>query len=216
MTSATETPSFGPELFAFLVELRANNDRDWFAANKARYEADVLEPALAFIEDFGFRLQGISPHFRADPRRSGGSLFRIHRDTRFSKDKSPYKTNTGMYFRHERGKDAHAPGYYLHLAPGEVFGGGGIWHPDAPALAAIREAIVRDPDGWRRGQAARPAARAGRGHAQARAVRVRQGASARRGPQAQGLLRLGPAQRRTPRRRLPRPLHAASASRRGR
>jgi len=55
-----------------------------------------------------------------------------------------------MYFRHERGKDAHAPGYYLHLAPGEVFGGGGIWHPDAPALAAIREAIVRDPDGWRR------------------------------------------------------------------
>jgi uncharacterized protein (TIGR02453 family) len=148
--SATETPSFGPELFAFLVELRANNDRDWFAANKARYEADVLEPALAFIEDFGYRLQGISPHFRADPRRSGGSLFRIHRDTRFSKDKSPYKTNTGMYFRHERGKDVHAPGYYLHLAPGEVFAGGGIWHPDAPALAAIREAIVRDPDGWRR------------------------------------------------------------------
>jgi uncharacterized protein (TIGR02453 family) len=150
MTSATEAPSFGPELFAFLAELRANNDRDWFAANKERYESLVLEPALAFIEDFGYRLESISPHFRADPRRVGGSLFRIHRDTRFSKDKSPYKTNTGMYFRHERAKEVTAPGFYLHLAPGDVFAGGGIRHPAAPALTSIREAIVRDPDGWRR------------------------------------------------------------------
>jgi uncharacterized protein (TIGR02453 family) len=149
MTSATDSPSFGPELFTFLADLRAHNDREWFAANKQRYEEHVLEPALAFIEDVGYRLQSISPHFRADPRRSGGSLFRIYRDTRFSKDKTPYKTNTGMYFRHEAGKDAHAPGYYLHLAPGEVFGGGGIWHPDTKALTRIREAIVRDPDGWR-------------------------------------------------------------------
>jgi uncharacterized protein (TIGR02453 family) len=146
----SEAASFGPELFAFLTELREHNDREWFAANKERYEAHVLEPALAFIEDFGFRLQSISPHFRADPRRVGGSLFRIYRDTRFAKDKSPYKTNTGMYFRHERAKDVHAPGYYLHLSPGEVFAGGGIWHPDGPTLAAIREAIVRDPEGWRR------------------------------------------------------------------
>jgi uncharacterized protein (TIGR02453 family) len=148
--SGSEAASFGPELFAFLTELRDHNDRDWFAANKERYEAHVLEPALAFIEDFGYRLQSISPHFRADPRRVGGSLFRIHRDTRFAKDKSPYKTNTGMYFRHERAKDVHAPGYYLHLSPGEVFAGGGIWHPDTPTLTAIREAIVRDPEGWRR------------------------------------------------------------------
>jgi uncharacterized protein (TIGR02453 family) len=148
MTTVEEAPSFGPELFGFLTDLRANNDRDWFAANKQRYEAHVLEPALAFIEDFGFRLEGISPHFRADPRRSGGSLFRIYRDTRFAKDKSPYKTNTGMYFRHEAGKDVHAPGYYLHLAPGEVFGGGGIWHPDSTGLTAIRQAIVDDPDRW--------------------------------------------------------------------
>ena len=149
MEPATEAPSFGPELFAFLAELRANNDRDWFEANKARYEAQVLEPSLAFIEDFGYRLEAISPHFRADPRRVGGSLFRIHRDTRFSKDKSPYKTNTGMYFRHERAKEVTAPGFYLHLAPGDVFAGGGIRHPPAPALTAIREAIVRDPEGWR-------------------------------------------------------------------
>jgi uncharacterized protein (TIGR02453 family) len=149
MTSSTETASFGPELFAFLTELRDHNDREWFAANKARYEADVLEPALAFVEDFAYRLPEISPHVRADPRRTGGSLFRIYRDTRFSKDKSPYKTNIGMHFRHARAKDAHAPGFYLHLEPGRVFAGGGIWHPDTKTANRIREAIVARSDRWR-------------------------------------------------------------------
>ena len=109
----------------------------------------MLEPALAFIEDFGPRLHAISPHLRADPRRTGGSLFRIYRDTRFSKDKTPYKTAAGIHFKHERAKDVQAPGFYLHLAPGEVFAGGGIWHPDTKTVNAIREAIVADPDGWR-------------------------------------------------------------------
>jgi uncharacterized protein (TIGR02453 family) len=86
-----------------------NNNRDWFAANKQRYEEDVLEPALEFIVAFAPQLEKISPHFRADARPSGGSLFRIYRDTRFSKDKSPYKTNLGIHFRHEQAKDAHAP-----------------------------------------------------------------------------------------------------------
>jgi uncharacterized protein (TIGR02453 family) len=150
MTMSTEaTTGFAPELFTFLAELKDHNDRDWFAVNKPRYEAHVLEPALDFIEVFGPRLHTISPHFRADPRRVGGSLFRIYRDTRFSKDKTPYKTSAGIHFRHERGKDAHAPGFYLHLAPGEVFAGGGIWHGDAKTVTAIREAIVADPDGWR-------------------------------------------------------------------
>jgi uncharacterized protein (TIGR02453 family) len=149
MTRTTEAASFEPELFAFLRELKDNNDRDWFNANKQRYEAHVLEPALAFIEDFGYRLNEISPHFRADTRKTGGSLFRIYRDTRFSKDKTPYKTNTGMHFRHERAKDAHAPGFYLHLAPGQVFGGGGIWHPDTKTANRIRQAIDDDPDAWR-------------------------------------------------------------------
>jgi uncharacterized protein (TIGR02453 family) len=140
---------FDPELFEFLADLSRHNDREWFTANKDRYEAHVLEPALAFIEDFGFRLEELSPHFRADPRKNGGSLFRIYRDTRFSKDKTPYKTNTGMHFRHARAKDAHAPGFYLHLAPGQVFGGGGIWHPDTKTVTRIRQAIVADPDRWR-------------------------------------------------------------------
>ena len=150
MTAPTETDrEFDPELFEFLADLSEHNDREWFTANKARYEAHVLEPALAFIEDFAPRLEQLSLYFKADPRKTGGSLFRIYRDTRFSKDKTPYKTNTGMHFRHARAKDAHAPGFYLHLAPGQVFGGGGIWHPDTPTATKIRQAIVAHPERWR-------------------------------------------------------------------
>ena len=143
-------PSFDEELFSFLDDLRANNDRAWFTASRARYESAVLEPALAFIEDFAPRLEGISHHFRADARASGGSLFRIHRDTRFSKDKTPYKTNIGIHFRHDSARDAHAPGFYLHLEPGASFFGCGIWRPDGPTTQRIREAIVDDPAGWTR------------------------------------------------------------------
>jgi uncharacterized protein (TIGR02453 family) len=150
MSTAVGQASFGPELFSFLDDLRANNNRDWFAANRQRYEEHLLEPALAFIEDFAPELERISPHLRADPRPSGGSLFRIYRDTRFSKDKSPYKTNVGIHFRHELAKDAHAPGYYLHIGPDEVFAGGGIWHPGTEATTRIREAVVAEPDRWRR------------------------------------------------------------------
>jgi uncharacterized protein (TIGR02453 family) len=150
MATRTRQAVFGPELFSFLEELRAHNNRDWFAANKHRYEEHLLEPSLEFIAAFAPHLEKISPHFRADARPSGGSLFRIYRDTRFSKDKTPYKTNLGIHFRHERAKDAHAPGYYLHIGPGEVFAGGGIWHPDTQAATQIREAIVADPERWKR------------------------------------------------------------------
>jgi uncharacterized protein (TIGR02453 family) len=150
VTPATKQSFFGPELFSFLEDLRANNNREWFTANKHRYEEHLLEPALSFIDAFAPRLAKISPHFRADARPSGGSLFRIYRDTRFSKDKSPYKTNVGIHFRHERAKDAHAPGYYLHIGPGEVFAGGGLWHPSTDAATRIREAIAADPQRWKR------------------------------------------------------------------
>jgi uncharacterized protein (TIGR02453 family) len=148
-TTSIQTASFSPELFSFLRELRENNDREWFKANKARYEEAVQEPALQFIADFAPRLREISPHFVADPRPVGGSLFRIYRDTRFSRDKSPYKTNTGIHFRHELARDVHAPGFYLHLGPDEVFAGAGIWHPDNQTLGTIRDAIVADPDRWK-------------------------------------------------------------------
>ena len=144
------TRQFTPDLFRFLSDLEANNDRDWFSENKDRYIEAVQEPALQFINEFGPRLAKISPHFRADSRVQGGSLFRIYRDTRFSKDKTPYKTNTGMHFRHERSKDAHAPGYYLHLEPGECFMGVGLWRPETKVAYQIREAIAADPAGWKK------------------------------------------------------------------
>ena len=139
---------FTPALFAFLKDLAANNDREWFKANQDRYESVVRQPALDFITDMVEPLETISPHFVADSRTVGGSLFRIQRDTRFSKDKTPYKLNTGMHFRHERAKDAHAPGFYVHLEPGRCFMGVGLWQPESKVAYAIRHHIADDPDAW--------------------------------------------------------------------
>jgi len=151
----------GPELFRFLAELARNNRREWFERNKARYESDVKGPALRFIGDFAAPLAGISPRFRAIPSATRGSLFRIHRDVRFSKDKSPYKTHAGLHFAHEVRADVHAPGFYLHLEPGKSFVGMGIWHPDGPTLKSVREAIAADPAGWRRANAGAGVTKAG-------------------------------------------------------
>ena len=141
---------FSPKTFAFLRELAENNNREWFQQNKKRYEEHVKEPAIRFIIDFQPLLRKISRQFSADPRPVGGSLFRIYRDVRFSKDKRPYKTNTGIQLRHIQGKDVHAPGYYLHLDPRNLFAGLGIWHPDSKTLGKIRDAIIEDPSGWKR------------------------------------------------------------------
>lgn len=147
---------FGSDTLAFLSELAANNDRSWFGENKTRYESSVREPALAFIEAVAPGLRRVSKHFVASSRRSGGSLMRIYRDTRFSRNKAPYKTNIGIQFRHELGKDVHAPGFYVHVAPGHSFVGAGIWRPDADALDAIRARIADAPHAWRRARDARP------------------------------------------------------------
>jgi uncharacterized protein (TIGR02453 family) len=141
---------FQPSLFRFLEELRAHNDRAWFAAQKARYERDVRDPMLAFIRDVGPGLAGVSRQVRADPRPSGGSLFRIYRDTRFSKDKTPYKTHVAAHFRHRAAKDVHAPGFYLQLAQGEVFLGAGLWRPEPAILLTVRQALAAKPALWRR------------------------------------------------------------------
>lgn len=136
------------DFFAFFKELAKNNERPWFEANKDRYKNSVVGPLQDLILAMQPRLAKISKHIVADPRPVGGSLFRIYRDTRFSKDKSPYKTNAGVHFRHAAGKDAHVPGFYLHLAPDEVFFGGGIWMPEADALAKIRHAIAGKSSKW--------------------------------------------------------------------
>ncbi len=143
-------PYIAPKTFRFLTDLAKNNNRAWFAENKDRFEGDLREPLLGFIEDFSEHLEKLSPHFEANARKVGGSLFRIFRDVRFSKDKSPYKTNAGVHFRHERAKDVHAPGYYLHLDPKESFIGIGIWHPGTATQKQIREAIVDNPQAWKR------------------------------------------------------------------
>ena len=107
--------SFTPQSVAFLSELKANNNRDWFKENKTRYEELVLDVALNFIQSMQGPLEEIAPNFTAIPKRMGGSLMRVYRDTRFSKNKTPYKTNIGIQFRHEQAKDVHSPGYYVHI-----------------------------------------------------------------------------------------------------
>lgn len=141
---------FTDETFDFLFDLDVNNDRAWFDANRERFETHVRGPMLAFISDLQGPLKELAPRFVADPSRTGGSMFRIHRDTRFSNDKRPYKTHAAAQFRHEWGRDVHAPGYYLHLEPGNCFVGAGMWRPDNATLTKLRQAIVDRPGAWTR------------------------------------------------------------------
>ncbi len=133
----------------FLEQLAANNNREWFNEHKARYEAQVLDVALRFIQSMQDPLAQFAPRFTAIPQRVGGSLMRVYRDTRFSKNKLPYKTNIGIQFRHEQAKDVHSPGYYVHVDPEQVFLGVGMWRPESDALHAIRQRIVARPSEWK-------------------------------------------------------------------
>jgi len=146
----TPPAGFSRRTLHFLDELTLNNHREWWAENKDRYEEEVREPALAFIRAMAPRLAKISKHFVAVDRKVGGSLMRPYRDTRFGKDKTPYKTNVGIQFRHEVGKDVHAPGFYVHVSPEECFIGVGLWHPESASLRLIRDAIVEKPAAWKR------------------------------------------------------------------
>ncbi len=139
---------FGDDTFDFLRRLGENNNRGWFNEHKNEYESCVREPALAFIRAMGSELTRFAPHFVAVDKKVGGSLMRIYRDVRFGKNKQPYKTNIGIQFRHERGKDVHAPGFYLHIEAREVFVGAGIWHPDSGTLKKIRTYIDAHPTRW--------------------------------------------------------------------
>lgn len=143
-------PGFTLETLRFLHDLSINNHRDWFEAHKQVYEDEVRTPALNFILAMEEPLKKISPHFRAVAKKSGGSLMRPYRDTRFAKDKTPYKTNVGIQFRHEKGKDVHAPGIYFHIDTDQAFLGVGIWRPESSALSKIRKAIVKDSTRWQK------------------------------------------------------------------
>ncbi len=140
---------FTPQLFTFLEQLRRNNRRPWFQKHREDYETFARQPSLRFITDLRLRMREISPWLVADPKPNGGSLFRIYRDIRFSKDKRPYKWHIGMNFRHAATSETvHGPGLYLHLEPGECFIAGGVWHPDRRTLARMRDAIATNPEQW--------------------------------------------------------------------
>ena len=144
------TPHFTPELFQFFRQLKRHNNREWFLAHKQQYETGVRDPCLRFIEDFRPRLHKISPHFIADPRRTGGSLLRIYRDMRFRPDGDPYQTMVAARFPHAAWKKTPAPGFYLHIEPGTSFLGSGLWHPDPETRNSVREAIVTNPTRWQK------------------------------------------------------------------
>lgn len=142
------TVYFTENTFKFLRALARNNSREWFHAHKAEYDAKLRGPFLQLIGDLQPDLLAVSEHYRADPRGVGGSLFRIHRDTRFSNDKTPYKTWSGARFFHARHKEIDAPSFYLHLQPGNCFIGAGLWHPEPESQRRIRQFIFDNPGAW--------------------------------------------------------------------
>ncbi|MGH8114027.1 MAG: DUF2461 domain-containing protein [Rhodanobacteraceae bacterium] len=147
---------FSPATFHFLRALASHNNRTWFKVHQADYETHVREPFLQLIGDLQAPLAKISTHYRADPRKVGGSLFRVQRDTRFSHNKEPYKPWAGARLFHERRREIAAPSFYLHIAPGDCFVGGGLWHPENQTLRNIRNFIVDNPATWKRASRSRP------------------------------------------------------------
>ncbi len=142
---------FPDEGLQFLNDLRDNNRREWFEEHKATFNKKVQEPAQSFILGLGEQLVKLAPGLRYDTRLNGsGSLFRIYRDTRFSKDKTPYKTHLGMVFWNGDGKKTERPGFYFHLAPDQgLMPMTGWYRFPKEALQPWREAVADDPRGSR-------------------------------------------------------------------
>ena len=142
---------FSPAYFQFFRELAAHNDKPWFEANRPTYQAEVLGPLKLLAEELDVRFARLAPEFVAPPRHA---LFRIHRDVRFSKDKSPYKTHAALWAFHRDagrgvGRDAHGgAGFYFHIEPGASLVAGGFWMPPRPLLGRIRERIVDEQRGF--------------------------------------------------------------------
>ena len=133
----------------FLRGLARNNERAWFLAHKADYEQHVRDPFQRLLSDLQPVLAQVSGHYRSEPKGNGGSLFRIHRDTRFANDKTPYKNWQGARLFHARSKQVEAPAFYLHLQPGACFVAAGVWHPQPDTLRRLRHFIVDNPGSWK-------------------------------------------------------------------
>ncbi len=140
---------FSEASFRFLRGLARHNEREWFQAHKAEYDAHVREPFQRLLTDLQPGLLAVSGHYRSEPKGNGGSLFRIHRDTRFSNDKTPYKNWQGARLFHARNRQVEAPAFYLHLQPGNCFVAAGVWHPQPETLRRLRHFIVDNPAGWK-------------------------------------------------------------------
>lgn len=142
---------FRPAAFSFLRALKRNNRREWFEANRPTYERDVKAPMQALVEELDVRFATLAPEFVGDRK---ASMFRIHRDIRFSKDKSPYKTHAAFWIFHRapgRGVGQTVDGgagFYFHLEPGTSLVAGGLWMPPRPKLQRVRDAIADDPASW--------------------------------------------------------------------
>ena len=146
---ATGFAGFRPAAFRFLRDLKRHNDRSWFEAHRPVYDSEIRRPLAALVGDVDVALGRVVPEIVGDPRHS---VFRIYRDVRFSKDKSPYKTHAACWFYHMdagRGVGTEAEGgagFYFHFSPDECLLAAGIWMPPRPALTRIREAIADDVD----------------------------------------------------------------------
>lgn len=146
--------------FAFLRGLARHNDRAWFEEHRDAYERGVRAPMVALVDELDVRLASIAPEMVGDPKQS---VFRIHRDVRFSKDKSPYKTFLACWLYHrDQGRSAAmrahggSAGFYVHFEPGASFVAGGMWLPPPKTLERVRRALLDDVDGFERAAASRP------------------------------------------------------------
>lgn len=155
MRSAPEQgfAGFRPAAMSFLRSLKRNNSKAWFEKHKPVFQAEVQRPLQALVEEIDVAFARFAPEITGNPRRS---LFRIYRDVRFSKDKSPYKTHAACWFYHQdagRGVGGEAEGgagFYFHFEPGEILIAAGIWMPPRPLVQKIREAIIEDQEEFER------------------------------------------------------------------
>src|SRR5216117_2750987 len=145
---------FTPRALSFFRGLARHNEKPWFEAHRDEYETEVRAPMRELIEDLDTRFAQFAPEIGGDPKRS---MFRIYRDIRFSKDKSPYKTHAACWFHHRNAArkvgseaDAGSAGFYFHLQPGKSMIGAGVWMPPRPQLNKLRHAIANDPRGFDR------------------------------------------------------------------
>ena len=146
MTQQNKFSGFPNECIAFLASLGENNNKTWFEAHRKEYEGYLLEPARGFVTAMGERMREIVPGIHADPR-TNGSIFRIYRDTRFSKDKSPYKTHLAVFLWEGTGPKMECPGFYFHFDAEQLLLGAGVYFFPKALLHGYRQSVIHDTHG---------------------------------------------------------------------